>query len=129
MYEVLVVLEKKENEIICQNIKAIDFRWKKYREFESWYYNDIVEYWKYDDDSIPNLLCIRLLFNKKIIDKINEKLKPLEILELIKPKFDWEENDKLNIKEELEFLIKKTENIKYKNILKEALENIIYKKK
>ena len=124
VYQIMVVMEMIEKELICYNYKSINFKWKKFSEFEDWYLNQINESWKYDSDDGKNVIIIRLLFNRRVIDSYNKNFSKGNILNFIKPIYDWENSYQKDEISEIVYIHKTTKNEKLKKLLENVIKEI-----
>ncbi len=124
VYQIMIVMEVKEREIIFYNYKSINFKWKKFSEFQDWYYNQLNESWKYQSNTEENMIIIRLLFNKRVIDSYNKSFNKGNVLNFIKPVYDWENIHEIDEINEIVFIYKTTKNQKLKELLEEVIKKI-----
>lgn len=124
VYQIMVVIETKEKEIIWYNYKSINFKWKKFSEFQDWYLNQLNESWKYENNNEENVVTIRLLFNKRVIDSYNKNFSKGNILNFIKPIYDWENSYQKDEINEIVYIHKTTKNEKLKKLLENVIKEI-----
>jgi len=124
VYQIMIVMELKEKEIIFYNYKSINFRWKRFSEFQDWYLNQLNESWKYENNTEENIIIIRLLFNKRVIDSYNKNFNKGNILNFIKPINDWGDLNHENEINEIIFIYKTTKNKKLKELLEDVIKKI-----
>ena len=124
VYQIMIVMQIKEREVIYYNYKSINFKWKKFSEFQDWYLNQLNESWKYENNIEENFIIIRLLFNKRVIDSYNGNFNKGNVLNFIKPIYDWENDYQLNEINEIIYIWKTTKNEKLKKLLEDVIKKI-----